>query len=208
LPDGVRGPPWRPPQAPAAGPGPHCCRSEAAGLQGGAQLGQRGPCPAGQAPLSPRAPAPPRPPLGPLRGSALGLPTLSRWGWPLVLGALGLYMYHSPRRTRQRRARLLESGRDCTNAHCDGRLGMRQGFFPGTSSRSLATASVLSSIGRQERLWRQRSISQVGKSKRPFNRQAEGTRQIPPQRAGASTMGRCGSTSTEKRAIGSKKSLR
>ena len=75
-------------------------------------------------------------------------------------------------------------GRDCRDCNCDGGLGLRRGCGRRMRSSSLATASIVSSIGRQKRSAASIFPVRTGKSKGPFRASQEGTGQMTPQRAG------------------------
>ena len=76
-------------------------------------------------------------------------------------------------------------GRDCSGWNYDGGLGIRRGCDRRMRSSSLATASIVSSIGRQKRSAASNFPVRTGKSKGPFRAREEGTGQTPPQRVGA-----------------------
>ena len=67
-------------------------------------------------------------------------------------------------------------GRDCRDCNCDGGLGLRRGCGRRMRSSSLATASIVSSIGRQKRSAAEQHSRPAGKIERTVQSKAGGNR--------------------------------
>ena len=77
-------------------------------------------------------------------------------------------------------------GRDCSDCNCDGGIGIRRGCDRRMRSSSLATTSIVSSIGRQKRSAAEHLSRPDGKIERTVQSKAGGNTPDSPLRLGAS----------------------